>query len=205
MPSATFFHLPEEKRERLLAAARAEFARVPYEDASINRLIRAAGIPRGSFYMYFTDKEELFRYLMESYGETLIQRMEERLVWNGGDLFAAALALFDHVNANWHSGAFQEMAAILRRNRQLQPGMLLTRRGPCTVPEQLRDKIDLSRLDLRTETDLPDLFHLLLAAAAGSILSADREGGEQARSRLVRVLDLLRRGAAAKAPADSLS
>ena len=27
MPSTTFFNLPEEKRERLLAAARAEFAR----------------------------------------------------------------------------------------------------------------------------------------------------------------------------------
>ena len=64
MPSDTFFHLPAEKRERLLAAARGEFARAAYEDASINRIIRQAGIPRGSFYMYFTDKEELFRYLL---------------------------------------------------------------------------------------------------------------------------------------------
>lgn len=29
MPSTTFFNLPSEKREKLLAAARAEFARVP--------------------------------------------------------------------------------------------------------------------------------------------------------------------------------
>ena len=64
MPSTTFYNLPEEKRERLMAAARAEFLRVPYEDASINRIIREAGIPRGSFYMYFTDKEDLVRYLM---------------------------------------------------------------------------------------------------------------------------------------------
>ena len=48
MPSTTFFHLPAEKRERLLAAARAEFVRVPYEDASINRMIREAGIPRAA-------------------------------------------------------------------------------------------------------------------------------------------------------------
>lgn len=48
-----------EKRERLLLAAEEEFARVPYAEASINRMIRAAGIPRGSFYMYFRDKEEL--------------------------------------------------------------------------------------------------------------------------------------------------
>ena len=49
MPSKTFFHLPAEKRERLLLAAEEEFARVPYAEASINRMIRAAGIPRGSF------------------------------------------------------------------------------------------------------------------------------------------------------------
>ena len=75
MPSTTFYNLPAEKRERLLSAARAEFARVPYEDASVNRIIRAAGIPRGSFYMYFTDKEELFRFLMETYGGMLADWM----------------------------------------------------------------------------------------------------------------------------------
>lgn len=31
MPSATFYNLPAEKRERLLRAAREEFSRVPYE------------------------------------------------------------------------------------------------------------------------------------------------------------------------------
>ena len=70
MPSKTFFHLPAEKRERLLLAAEGEVARVPYAEASINRMIRAAGIPRGSFYMYFRDKEELFHYLLKPSGST---------------------------------------------------------------------------------------------------------------------------------------
>ena len=35
MPSATFYNLPAEKRERLLRAAREEFSRVPYESASV--------------------------------------------------------------------------------------------------------------------------------------------------------------------------
>ena len=199
MPSTTFFHLPEEKRQRLLGAARAEFVRVPYEEASINRIIREAGIPRGSFYMYFTDKEDLFRYLMETYGELLIQRMGERLDWNRGDLFAASLALFDHVQANWHSGEFREMAAILRRNRQRMPALLLPQSGLEAVLDRLRDRIDLSRLDLRTESDLADIFRLLIAAAAGAVVSMGKEGSpEQVRARLVRMLDLLRRGAAAK-------
>ena len=38
MPTETFFRLPEAKRETLLRCARQEFARVPYPDASINRI-----------------------------------------------------------------------------------------------------------------------------------------------------------------------
>ena len=53
MPSATFYNLPAEKRERLLRAAREEFSRVPYESASVNRIIQSAGIP----IVFLTDKQ----------------------------------------------------------------------------------------------------------------------------------------------------
>lgn len=172
---------------------------MPYEDASINRMIREAGIPRGSFYMYFTDKEDLFRYLMESYGQQLVEQVEEWLDRDGGDLFQAFLDLFDYLQANRASDGFREMADILRRNQRLQPGLILNRQGPCAIVERLRDKIDLSRLDLRSETDLPDLFHLLISAVAGTMLTAEQDGGlEQARARLVRILGILQRGVAAK-------
>ena len=56
MPSKTFFHLPAEKRERLLLAAEEEVARVPYAEASINRMIRAAGIPEAAFTCTFVTR-----------------------------------------------------------------------------------------------------------------------------------------------------
>lgn len=65
MPTDTFFRLPEEKQQRILDAAVQEFAQYAYKDVSINRLIKAAGIPRGSFYQYFADKADLYRYLLE--------------------------------------------------------------------------------------------------------------------------------------------
>ena len=49
MPTQTFFNLPPPKREKLLHAAVAEFARRPYGEVSISRIIQAAEIPRGSF------------------------------------------------------------------------------------------------------------------------------------------------------------
>ena len=65
MPTDTFFRLPEEKRARILEGAWSEFTAVPYAEASINRIVRTSRIPRGSFYQYFTDKEDLYRYLLE--------------------------------------------------------------------------------------------------------------------------------------------
>ena len=198
MPSTTFFNLPEEKRERLLAAARVEFARTSYEEASVNRIIQAAGIPRGSFYMYFTDKEELFRYLMERYGDMLVEAFAALLDQAEGDLFAAFLALYDEIAAQLGGGACRELAEIIRRNRQMQPGALLAQPGPEAVLDRLRDRVDLSQLDLRAEGDLADLFHLLVFCLAGTLMSAEREGIPAARDHLVQVLTLLRRGAAAK-------
>ena len=199
MPSTTFYNLPAEKRERLLSAARAEFARAPYEEASVNRMIRAAGIPRGSFYMYFTDKEELFRFLMETYSGMLSDWMGAQLAQNGGDLFAAFLALFDFIRANRESVPFQELAAILHRNRQMQPGLLLEGLRPGAVLERLRPQVDLSRLDLRAETDLADLFRLLAISTLDALTAGCAGGGQSdQREHLERVFSLLQRGAAAK-------
>lgn len=199
MPSTTFYNLPAEKRERLLSAARAEFARAPYEEASVNRMIRAAGIPRGSFYMYFTDKEEFFRFLMETYSGMLSDWMGAQLAQNGGDLFAAFLALFDFIRANRESVPFQELAAILHRNRQMQPGLLLEGLRPGAVLERLRPQVDLSRLDLRAETDLADLFRLLAISTLGALTAGCAGGGQSdQREHLGRVFSILQRGAAAK-------
>ena len=60
MPKQTFYKLPQEKQERILAAAKREFTQVRYSDASINQIVREAGIPRGSFYQYFEDKKDIF-------------------------------------------------------------------------------------------------------------------------------------------------
>lgn len=65
MPSLTYHNLPAEKQERILQAAIDEFAQYRFRDASINRIIKAAGIPRGSFYQYFKDKEDLYLLVLQ--------------------------------------------------------------------------------------------------------------------------------------------
>ena len=87
MPSERFFHLPEEKKRRIKKAALKEFARVPLEEISINRIIRDAEIPRGSFYQYFEDKQDLQTFLLEDFRDRLKKELEEYLIHKKGDMF----------------------------------------------------------------------------------------------------------------------
>ena len=59
MPTQRFLKLKDEKKRVILEAAVHEFSRVPYSAASINQIIKEAGISRGSFYTYFADKDDL--------------------------------------------------------------------------------------------------------------------------------------------------
>jgi AcrR family transcriptional regulator len=65
MPKQTFLNLPEQKRNTITNAAIDEFADYGFEAASINRIVVNGGISKGSFYQYFEDKMDVFRYLLD--------------------------------------------------------------------------------------------------------------------------------------------
>ncbi len=87
MPSDTFLRLNDEKKKKLIDASFKEFSLYNFNDVSINRIIKEAGISRGSFYMYFEDKKDLYFYLLEQHLEILINNMKNDLIKNKGDLF----------------------------------------------------------------------------------------------------------------------
>lgn len=87
MPSERFFKLNQEKRDRILEAAVGEFSRVPYEEVSVNQIIKNAEISRGSFYTYFEDKKDILCYIFQDEGEKMISAVRESILKNGGDLW----------------------------------------------------------------------------------------------------------------------
>ena len=62
MPTNTFFKLSKEKQNNIIEASLKEFKRVLLRDASINKIIKDANIPRGSFYNYFEDINDQYIY-----------------------------------------------------------------------------------------------------------------------------------------------
>src|SRR5690625_2974220 len=97
MPKQTFFNLPQEKRDLLIKAAKKEFSRVPLNEASIANIIKSAGIPRGSFYQYFEDKEDAFYYILEEQMKTNHQAFFIALRRNNGDLFESFIEIFHYM------------------------------------------------------------------------------------------------------------
>jgi AcrR family transcriptional regulator len=65
MPKTTFYNLSDEKKERIFDAALQEFSIRTFSQASLNQIIKNACIPKGSFYQYFDNKEDLYLYMTE--------------------------------------------------------------------------------------------------------------------------------------------
>jgi AcrR family transcriptional regulator len=64
MPTSTFFALPAERRDRLVREAIAEFSERTYAEASLSQIAQRSKIAKGSFYQYFEDKLDLYRWLV---------------------------------------------------------------------------------------------------------------------------------------------
>lgn len=95
MPSKTFMNLPSSKQKALLDAAIKEFYQVPYTEVSINQIILNAHISRGSFYTYFTDKDDLFGYLLLLKKQEFFSLTKDVFDSCKGDIRDAFLMLYD--------------------------------------------------------------------------------------------------------------
>ena len=60
MPTKRFENIDPERKKKILDAARLEFIRNGYDGASLNTIIREAGISKGSLYYYFEDKIDIY-------------------------------------------------------------------------------------------------------------------------------------------------
>ncbi|AKI97786.1 TetR/AcrR family transcriptional regulator [Kosmotoga pacifica] len=91
MPKDTFFNLPEDKRKRIIQGAIELFSSKAYHAVSVNQLVKATGIPKGSFYQYFEDKRDLFRYLIQLIYADKVERLH--------GVFSDGTGLFDLLRA----------------------------------------------------------------------------------------------------------
>jgi len=95
LPTETFANLSESKRKRIFDAAVQEFAARRFSEASINQIIKGAGISRGSFYQYFADKEDLYLYVLSEIGREKMSVAFAQLPPKDADFFATYMHMVE--------------------------------------------------------------------------------------------------------------
>ena len=118
MPTERFYRLPEAKKQVIRQAAIKEFARVPFEKASINQIIQNADISRGSFYTYFEDKQDVVRYIFEDNARQMQECCERELDKNDGNLFDMLEWLFEFTIRKLKES--KEMVQLVRKRIRME-------------------------------------------------------------------------------------
>ncbi len=67
----------EQTRQRLLEAAERVFGELGYVDASIVKITESAGVGQGTFYLYFSSKQEIFDELIRDLNRRVRHAMKE--------------------------------------------------------------------------------------------------------------------------------
>ena len=202
MPTNTFFNLPIEKKEKIINAAKSEFVEYSFHDASINRIIKSAGISRGSFYMYFENKEDLFVYILKGCRQRVIREVFKELDGKKCDIFEFHLLLFDVMASDRVSGVDKDILVTTVSNMNFK---LMNEIGDfvwkedinmSSYEDELSQILESDNIRLNSMEDIEDLNHMLthvIMFVLGEFFS-NKMDREQSRKKLINQFKLIKYG-----------
>ena len=112
MPTQRFLNLKDSKKNAIREPAAHEFAIVPYSAVSINPIIKDTQISTGSFYTYFEDKDDLMRYMLRGFRDTLRKKVFEFLEEENGNPFRLCIRLLK----DWIKTGSERITFQIHRN-----------------------------------------------------------------------------------------
>lgn len=158
----------EESRARIYEAATTEFARHGIAGARVDRIAAAAGLNKNLIYIYFGNKEALFRAVIMRESD----RLQEAAKIDGDDLEGYAAAIFDFTEAH------PELLRLVLW-QSLESGPLpLTDRGRASYGRKL-DAIDAGKASGHVASGLssPALLAIIYALANAWSVANPQGGG----------------------------
>ena len=82
-----FFHLPEEKQQRILNAGFRVFSQNSYKRSPMSEIAAEAGISKSLLFFYFRNKKELYLFLWERGAELTMEYLTAYRCYGPDDLF----------------------------------------------------------------------------------------------------------------------
>lgn len=197
MPTKTFYNLPEDKREKLMTAIRAEISRAHVDEISINKIIHAAKIPRGSFYQYFENKEDMLHYLLLEYHDLLFACAHKSLNDNDGDLFQMLIDIFDFTYSYVMEDHifFKNLFSDIR----IDVGFYEVEKTENIfdgLKEEITPNVNKEHMNIQSETDFDNMCDMLLLITGEAFASTffDTTRHDDIRDKYIAKLRILKRG-----------
>ncbi len=196
MPSSTFYNLSKEKKIRIVKAATKEFSNHTLMDASINRIIKDAEIPRGSFYMYFKDINDIYRYVVDVYIKKIEEVFLKYLERNKGDLFESFINIYDYIIETGETKANHDFCKKIFINLSLSSIHKASERKNDPKFAKLESLVDRSRLNIKNDEELHHMIGMFISLTTRFVVPVlvMNKDKEEVRKHLLLNFELLKKG-----------
>jgi Transcriptional regulator len=199
VPTNTFENLAKDKKDKLLKAAMKEFSQKLFEDASINQIIKNAGISRGSFYTYFEDKEDIYFYIINYYDTNYRTKVINYLKNSNGDLLSAFVLAFREILKKSHNSEYKNLfknvfLSLKIINHNKKPSDFHKKQD--IFKEELMSNINKSLYNLKNNEEYNDLIEILMIITNVSLTHSfiKEQSLEDAVSSYTRKINMLKIG-----------
>lgn len=194
MPTKAFYNLEKCKQTMILEAAKHEFSENFYEDASINKIIKEINMPRGSFYLYFENKEDIYLYILELYLKDFKKVLLNLLNKNNNDIFQSMIDLYDYIiNIETTSRNLVDKIFINMNSKRFE----------YAIPELLKNEVDGSIINsikykgnFITEEDMNVVISILIPILFINVSTTLSNLGDKAKIKefYIRQINIIKRG-----------
>lgn len=171
MPKKTFLNLQVEKQNKVIKAAMKEFSNKPLKEASVANIIIDADIPRGSFYQYFNDIEDLYYYLLDFYAKDIKKHLIDALLRYQGDIMGSFIDLYKYVL----DLIYEQDNVLYFENIFLNMSYKLERMFTPNLEDNLNDVInliDISKLNIAGKLQLIYVLDIIEAVFMRNIIQS---------------------------------
>ncbi len=206
MPKETFLKLSKEKQQKVINAAKKEFARVPIENVSIKNIVEEADIARGSFYQYFESKEDLLIYILKENSEELNNKLRNKVKETNGNIFELYIFLYDSMIEEFTDNSDQELFRQIFINLKSSDENvfdLVKKTKPQDIIEYY-EQIDKTKLNIRSHEDLVVICDMLNAITRRAVIKNFKDKSkEDCRKIFLQEIEYLKHGIEKKEEKDA--
>ena len=197
MPKSTFYNLSEDKKQKIEEAIKEEFSKHSANKVSISNIIEKAGIPRGSFYQYFEDKDDALKYIINKFIEVENKEIEELLIKNEGDIFQTSVDIFEYILGK-NSDKKERILCknIIEELKNENTNMFEKFKAKDKFKIRKENLINVENIRLESEEDLKYILKILSIVIRTEIINVMREKKtkEEAKKDLLKQIEILKRG-----------